>query len=489
MARKSGWQQFSDNFNSVYGTFNKLGQNIETKKLMDDEEFTKQGGLGFDSETNKALTGDALETARMKALGDIYTKYGNVDKGLEVRSQLAGLESNKISNNLAQENLAVQKAIRDQLIIRLGSGATGLQSAQTANALAGAGLSNATAADITAQSQSEIDVNVANASKLNANAGLTNEQAKVVGPDSTANNKLKTSQGNLADANAGNVNADTTAKKAVNTAAENQLKFDTSINKIFTDANNNTEYKTEAQAQAGIIKSLNEAEIPYNMRTAAITAIQEHGVGMLQNEATFLTQGARNAAQLGTANLVQFYDGVDDPVDGEKTSLTYEGSDEAGWTVSQVIGDKTTVLFKGRTEAEISAVIMNQIEKPGTGLTIAASVLANETAQINNELNLETIKSFPGARRLKSAETALVREQTKKIRADLRAETQPLSARAREELSIKNIGKFVTSLVVSGMVEDSEDWDAAIQNYISGVANAQEGLGVNSGPITITPRQ
>ena len=131
---------------------------------------------------------------------------------------------------------------------------------------------------------------------------------------------------------------------------------------------------------------------------------------------------------------------------------------------------------------------MNQIEKPGTGLGIAANVLSNETAQINNDLNLETLKGFAGERRLKTAETSLIREQTKKIRADLRAETQPLSARAREELSIKNIGKFVTSLVVSGMVEDSEDWDAAIQNYISGVANAQEGLGVNSSPITITPR-
>ena len=115
-------------------------------------------------------------------------------------------------------------------------------------------------------------------------------------------------------------------------------------------------------------------------------------------------------------------------------------------------------------------------------------MLANETAQINNELNRETLEGFPGARRLKSAETALIRAQTKKIRADLRAETQPLSARAREELSIKNIGKFVTSLVVSGVVEDSEEWDEAIQNYISGVTNAEQGLGVGANTITITPR-
>ena len=308
-------------------------------------------------------------------------------------------------------------------------------------------------------------------------------------PDSEASILLKKAQAGLADANTNDVTANADAQKAINVAADNNLKFETSINTIFTEANNNEAYKTEADAQAGILKSLREAEIPNDMRMSAIDAIQKHGVGMLQNEAAFLTQSARNAAQLGVANLVKFYDTVDDTVDGEKTSLTYEGSDEAGWTVSQVIGDNTTVLFKGKTEAEISAVIMNQIEKPGTGLGIAANVLSNETAQINNDLNLETLKGFAGERRLKTAETSLIREQTKKIRADLRAETQPLSARAREELSIKNIGKFVTSLVVSGMVEDSEDWDAAIQNYISGVANAQEGLGVNSSPITITPRQ
>jgi len=488
MARKSGWQQFSDNFNSVYGTFKKIGQDSETAKLMNDEEFTKKGGLGFDSITNKALTGDALETARMKALGDIYTKYGNADKGLEVRRQLAGLASDKVSNNLAQENLEVQQAIRDQLILQRGSGATGLQSAQTTNTLASAGLSDATAVDITAQTQSQVDANVALAGQRTANGKLATEQGKVVVPDSEASILLKKAQAGLADANTNDVTANADAQKAINVAADNNLKFETSINTIFTEANNNEAYKTEADAQAGILKSLREAEIPNDMRMSAIDAIQKHGVGMLQNEAAFLTQSARNAAQLGVANLVKFYDTVDDTVDGEKTSLTYEGSDEAGWTVSQVIGDNTTVLFKGKTEAEISAVIMNQIEKPGTGLGIAANVLSNETAQINNDLNLETLKGFAGERRLKTAETSLIREQTKKIRADLRAETQPLSARAREELSIKNIGKFVTSLVVSGMVEDSEDWDAAIQNYISGVANAQEGLGVNSSPITITPR-
>ena len=163
MARKSGWQQFADNFESVYGTFNKLGQRIETAKLMDDDEFTKPGGLGYDSAAKTALTGDALETARMKALGDIYTKYGNAKDGLEVRSQLAGLASTKTANELARENLAVQKAIRDQLIIQQGSGATNLQSST-------AGLNNARKNQIEKLLPGQVDELEANNSILSSSA-------------------------------------------------------------------------------------------------------------------------------------------------------------------------------------------------------------------------------------------------------------------------------------------------------------------------------
>ena len=36
MARKSPWQEFTENFQNVYGTFTKLGKNIETARIMDD---------------------------------------------------------------------------------------------------------------------------------------------------------------------------------------------------------------------------------------------------------------------------------------------------------------------------------------------------------------------------------------------------------------------------------------------------------------------
>jgi len=95
MARKSGWQEFADNFNSTYGTFKKIGMDYETAELMDDEKF--KTGLG------KGLEGTELERARYKALGDIYTKYGDAKSGLAVRTQLAGLEKADRDNDLQRQ--------------------------------------------------------------------------------------------------------------------------------------------------------------------------------------------------------------------------------------------------------------------------------------------------------------------------------------------------------------------------------------------------
>ena len=110
MARKSGWQNFADNFNAVYGTFNKVGQNIESKRIMDDEKFTAEGAKGY------GLSGNDLEKARYKALGDIYTKYGNADKGLAIRQQLSNLEATERANEL--EAATLQEQIRQRGLLQ-----------------------------------------------------------------------------------------------------------------------------------------------------------------------------------------------------------------------------------------------------------------------------------------------------------------------------------------------------------------------------------
>ena len=112
MARKSPWQEFAENFQGVYGTFQKIGQDVETGRIMDDEKFTAEGKAGA------GLSGGALEKARYKALGDIYTKYGNAKDGLAVRTQLADLESKDRENTINQGIMQELAYLRGQGAVR-----------------------------------------------------------------------------------------------------------------------------------------------------------------------------------------------------------------------------------------------------------------------------------------------------------------------------------------------------------------------------------
>ena len=112
MARKSPWQEFAENFQGVYGTFQKIGQDVETGRIMDDEKFTAEGKAGA------GLSGGALEKARYKALGDIYTKYGNAKDGLAVRTQLADLESKDRENTINQGIMKELAYLRGQGAVR-----------------------------------------------------------------------------------------------------------------------------------------------------------------------------------------------------------------------------------------------------------------------------------------------------------------------------------------------------------------------------------
>lgn len=110
MARKSGWQQFTDNFNSVYGTFTKLGKDIETSKIMrDDQQFY----AADDKDKANPLEGLQRDRARMRALADVYTKYGDVEGGLKIRSDLAAVEQ-------AEGNAEIQRQTMDELIKQRG---------------------------------------------------------------------------------------------------------------------------------------------------------------------------------------------------------------------------------------------------------------------------------------------------------------------------------------------------------------------------------
>jgi hypothetical protein len=141
MARKSGWQQFADNFNSVYNTFNTVGRNIESKKLMDQEEWT-------DAEGNPITDAALQDRARMRALADIYTKYGDPSGGLALRNQVATLESADRQNELNRQIFDNQVRIQGSIAESLANANVGLANANANSANASASLSRMRAGEI-----------------------------------------------------------------------------------------------------------------------------------------------------------------------------------------------------------------------------------------------------------------------------------------------------------------------------------------------------
>ena len=138
MARQSPWQEFANNFNAVYGTFTKLGKNLEAKRLMDEDmEFYAPE----DTEKANPLVGLDKDRARMRALADIYTKYGDAEGGLKIRSDLAATEQ-------AERNAEIQRQTMNELIAKVGIG-NQLAMAQTRATDASATLSAARASEIT----------------------------------------------------------------------------------------------------------------------------------------------------------------------------------------------------------------------------------------------------------------------------------------------------------------------------------------------------
>jgi len=85
MARKSRWQQFTDNFNAMSSTFDEAFKTYEVNKIKKRDYFEDE------DETIK-LEGDALRSAQFADIADVYEKYGDVEGAMKLRTSDATLQ-------------------------------------------------------------------------------------------------------------------------------------------------------------------------------------------------------------------------------------------------------------------------------------------------------------------------------------------------------------------------------------------------------------
>tara|TARA_R110002074_G_scaffold370252_1_gene545097 strand:- start:2349 stop:4340 length:1992 start_codon:yes stop_codon:yes gene_type:complete len=116
MARKSPWQQFSDNFSSVYGSFKELGTGIESARIMAEEPLVQSTGLGPGPQSvyqanyggknyNEEITPAMLTGLRNQRLADVKRKYGDVQGAMDMELKGAQLQEAQDNSALAQNTL------------------------------------------------------------------------------------------------------------------------------------------------------------------------------------------------------------------------------------------------------------------------------------------------------------------------------------------------------------------------------------------------
>ena len=394
MARKSPWQEFADNFNSVYGTFQKIGTGIETSRVMDDEKFTSEKGLGF------GLEGADLEKARYKALGDIYTKYGQPDKGLAFRTQLANLEEKQRSNELNAAILQEQIAQKGYLATLLAKSNIGNVNADTSNKVSITNRRDALLPGELRQQDATLDGTVATTENIISQMNERNTllPGKVDAQGLTNKGLELTNTGKEILNKGGEIENILNQQKvdATNRLVEFQTIEDNIIKLVNSEAfrtENNIE--TVEDAQAATIRLYENSNLPAERKTAVIKTINEYGLDKLQKLAAKTAAEASIALQKGGLDgkngLIQYYDRVDD---GDATSLELKGNEESGYTLVRKDGDSESVLFQGATKTEIEAQLVSQIQKPGTGLAVAADILANKKTKTDIGLSKKSIEKL-----------------------------------------------------------------------------------------------
>jgi hypothetical protein len=494
MARKSRWAQFTDNFNGVYGTFNQVGKDMASGKVMR-EEYTDEEG--------NALSGDALDRRRTMELAKVYTKYGDAKGGLALRSQQAQIEASKRENDINQN--IMQELIRQ----RGGLTSKGMES-DIANTDAGTADTRSLTESRDALLPGQITQQAATLASTNANTndttsgmnrrdallpGEITQQAAtlastnagtadttsvmnrrdallpgevsqqgatlsdtIAGTESTiagttgqgiANRVAEeTSDSEIDAAIAGNEAnaAESKFKKLENTLAFEDLDREESI---LTDVMSDDSYNTPEEVQEAYITAImNDDTIPFERRNQIIASVNKNSLEKLTNESAKLAKGAQTALQKGgMSGLVEYYDTIDD---GD--TMRIERKDG---TVSIIAtrGDEETVLFSDSSqdaETIVTQQMYNQISRPGTGMEVAAAALdmektRSETSKNQSQVGLIDKQAFSELLEQGGTEarTALLNAQTDKVRAEI--EQLGVGLQGAEKINLQGLADLQNS--------------------------------------------
>jgi hypothetical protein len=508
MARKSRWQQFTDSFNAVYGTFTDAAKKIEVAKVNRQE---------FKDDAGNPLEGLALDRARTKALGDIYTKYGDPEGAIRMRSSAEGLGAMSRENDVGEATKADQ-------IYQKGAGATGLLNANISNTnmntantgsimnrretllpgeVVGQGLSNegqakanigqdlinkynsetmgwrvgaaenqyrsgraqadvdeGTVGSRIRSSEAGADINEANAETAEANASVASQLADLQVRLQEANVGLTESQRTVAE--------ETAQARIDQILAESRAAIEESGNTAVTagqqrDANfiaseiisemANMDFGTDADADAYFISEFGKATRGNPYALGVMDTVNKQGIIRLGTEAALLTTKMKDAAMNGGLDAMadeyeNVLDGVDAYIvrDGGSVVVMGRRADGAEFVIDQDTGEGA--------EKRIEQRLMAQVSDPFKAMEIAAAQLENQQTEARTEL-LETQTLETEAR------TGLLTAQTEETWKEI--ETSGGSISKDREIALRGLASLMSSDGYLLLQEDDPEAARAMQ--------------------------
>ena len=486
MARKSRWQQFSDNFNGVYGTFNQVGKDMASGKVMREEYTDEQGN---------ALSGDALDRRRTMELAKVYTKYGDAKGGLGLRAQQAQIEASKRENDINQQ-------IMQELIRQRGDLTTSGMESDIAATDASTANTTSTMDRRDALLPGEIDQQGATLAGTNANTNDTvstmnrrdallpgeidQQGATLAGTNANTNDTVSTTNrrdailpGEISQqgadlsqtlANTESTIAGTTGKGIANRVAEetsdttidatnagNKVKaIESTIayeqleaeEQLIVELNQNQDaYDTPEEAQAAYLEMVKgDPRIAPERKAAILRAVADVGLAELQGKATELAQGAQNALQSGGfGGLVEYYDTIDD---GD--TMRIERNKDGTVSVISTRDGVDTLMFEPGEEAAVKQQLFNQISRPGTGFEVVVQAAnlektRSETSKNQSQVGLIDKQAFSEllAQDTTEARNALLTAQTDKVRAEI--EQLGVGLQGAEKINLQGLANLQNS--------------------------------------------
>ena len=373
-----------------------------------------------------------------------------LSKRKKLNGEIKLLESQFIKN-MESANLSGSQANQIDALLQ---GKIDLNAANVDNVIAGTGLKGEQAAELKALLAGKI-AQQASTLRFTDSKSDTNEQMLPINVG-IGNAKIGFTEAQTKDVEA-NTLAQTLSNNATQTAQDN-----TALEADLLAQVNNPEYAnangitTPEQAQSAFLELVKTSNLPLERQLAIEQTVNKFGLAELQGEATKLAANAKAAmAKGGLDGLTKWYDGVDDPTDGEPTTLRVL-RENGEVKVLRKVGEQESVLFSAAgegAEGQVSDFMMNQITNPGTSMTVAATVL-----------EMEKSKASIASTRTQTNYQEIVNDNQR-----LKQELQNGSIQANTDLAVAQAMKIKQDAIAnSGLTWDKEAAQKAYNSFVTG---------------------